>query len=47
MSRYGQRYACGVVRENGNILITSAGLGTSVVPFRLFTQPEIWVIDIR
>lgn len=47
MSRYGQRYACGVVRESGNILITSAGLGTSVVPFRLFTQPEIWVIDIR
>lgn len=46
MSEYGQRYACGVVRERGNILITSAGIGTSVLPFRMFTQPEIWVIDL-
>lgn len=46
MSRYGQRYACGIVQERGNMLITTAGLGTSVLPFRLFTQPEIWVIDV-
>lgn len=46
MSKYGQRYACGVVEEHGNVLVTSAGLGTSVLPFRLFTQPEIWVIDL-
>ncbi|WP_232308146.1 metallophosphoesterase [Tsuneonella dongtanensis] len=47
MSEYGQRYACGAVRENGNTLVTSAGLGTSVLPFRLFTQPEIWLIEVR
>ncbi|WP_120717594.1 metallophosphoesterase [Tsuneonella amylolytica] len=46
-SRYGGKYACGVIRERGNTLVTSAGLGTSVLPFRLFTQPEIWVIDVR
>ena len=46
MSKYGQRYACGVVEEDGNVLVTSAGLGTSVLPFRLFTQPEIWGIDL-
>ena len=46
-SRHGQRYACGVVSENGNVLITSAGLGTSILPVRLFTQPEIWLITIR
>lgn len=46
MSRYGARYACGVVRENGNLLLTSGGLGTSVLPFRLFTAPEIWVVDL-
>lgn len=46
MSRYGQRYACGVVRENGNWLVTSGGIGTSVLPFRLFTQPKIWVVDL-
>lgn len=47
MSRYGERYSCGVVRERGNVLVTSAGLGTSVLPFRLFTRPEIWLIEIR
>src|SRR5690606_28713130 len=47
MSHYGQRYACGLVREKGGILITGAGLGTSVLPFRLFTRPEVWLIEIR
>lgn len=42
-----RRHSCGIVRENGNTLVTSAGLGTSVLPLRLFTQPEIWVIDVR
>lgn len=42
-----RRYACGVVRERGNTLVTSAGLGTSMLPLRLFTQPEIWVIELR
>lgn len=41
-----RRYGCGVIRENGNTLIISAGLGTSVLPVRLFTQPEIWVVDV-
>lgn len=47
MSRYGQRYACGVVREEGKLLITTAGLGTSVLPFRFGTRPEIWLIELR
>ena len=47
MSRYGQRYACGMVRENGNVLVTTAGLGTSVLPFRFGTRPEIWLIELR
>ena len=46
-SRHGSRYACGVTGENGNVLVTSAGIGTSVLPFRLFTQPEIWLIEVR
>lgn len=46
MSRYGDLYACGVAREQGRTLITSAGLGTSVLPIRLFTRPEIWLIDV-
>ena len=47
MSRYGDRYACGLVRENGKVLVTTAGLGTSLLPFRLFTRPEIWLIEVR
>lgn len=42
-----RRYGCGSMRENGNTLVVSAGLGTSVLPLRLFTQPEIWVIEVR
>lgn len=46
MSEYGQRYACGRVDEGGQVLVVGAGLGTSVLPFRLFTRPEIWLIKI-
>lgn len=46
MSAHGDRYACGAVRENGNLLVTTAGLGTSVLPFRLFSQPEMWLIEV-
>lgn len=47
MSKYDQLYSCGVVEEHGKTLITSAGLGTSLLPIRLFTQPEIWVVELR
>ena len=47
MSRYGQRYACGVVRENGNTLVVSAGLGTSLLPIRLFASPDLWAIKAK
>ena len=47
MSRYGDRYACGMVRENGKVLITTGGLGTSLLPFRFGTRPEIWLIELR
>ncbi len=47
MSDYGDLYACGVTRQHGKVLVTSAGLGTSLLPLRLFTHPEIWLIEIR
>lgn len=46
MSRYGEPYAYGLVRENGRVLVTGAGVGTSVLPFRFGTRPEIWLIRI-
>lgn len=47
MSRYGEKYACGTIAEQGKVLITTAGIGTSVLPFRFLTQPEMWLIEIR
>ncbi len=47
MSDYGNLYACGVTRQHGKTLVTSGGLGTSLLPVRLFTHPEIWLIEIR
>jgi predicted MPP superfamily phosphohydrolase len=47
MSRYGERYACGLVREKGRILITGAGLGTSLLPLRIGAPPEMWMIELR
>jgi hypothetical protein len=46
-SRYGDRYACGLVREHGKVLIVTAGLGTSVLPFRFGARPDIWLITVR
>ena len=46
MSDYGDQYACGRVDENGNTVITGAGLGTSLLPIRFFSKPEIWMITV-
>jgi predicted MPP superfamily phosphohydrolase len=46
MSAYGDRYACGLIRENGRILIVSAGLGTSILPLRLGAVPDMWLIRL-
>jgi len=47
MSDYGDRYACGRIEEDGKTLVVGAGLGTSLMPVRLFTRPEIWLIELR
>jgi len=47
MSDYGDRYACGRIDENGKVLVVGAGLGTSLIPLRLFTQPTIWLVELR
>jgi predicted MPP superfamily phosphohydrolase len=46
MSRYGRRYACGLVREGGRTLVVTAGLGTSGIPLRLGAAPDMWLIEI-
>ena len=46
MSAYGQRYACGLIRENGRTLIVTAGLGTSGLPLRLGAVPDLWLVRL-
>lgn len=45
-SRHGSRYSCGRVDESGRTLIVSAGLGTSVLPFRLGAVPDLWLVEV-
>lgn len=40
-SRYGDRYRMGWVRENESDVFISCGVGTSVLPMRVGTMPEI------
>jgi predicted MPP superfamily phosphohydrolase len=46
MSNYGDRYACGRIDGNGKVLVVGAGLGTTLIPLRLFTQPTIWLVEL-
>ena len=46
-SRYGRRYACGVVREGPRTVIVGAGLGTSVLPFRFGAPPDLWLVRLH
>ena len=45
-SRYGSLYMCGVSRRPENMLVVTAGVGTSRVPLRFGAPPDIWLITI-
>jgi predicted MPP superfamily phosphohydrolase len=45
-SRYGTRYACGRIDEDGKVLVVGAGLGTSVLPLRIGAVPDLWLIEL-
>lgn len=45
-SRFGGRYAYGVVEEGGRTLVVSGGIGCSVLPVRFGVPPEITVVDL-
>ena len=46
-SNYGNKYAIGLVDENGKKLITTRGIGVSILPFRFNCPPEIVVVEFR
>jgi len=46
-SRYGQRYAGGLVVERGRRLFVSTGIGTTRIPVRYGVPPSIFVLTLR
>lgn len=42
-----ERYACGLIEENGRTMYVSAGIGTSILPVRFLNPPEIVLITLR
>ncbi|MGV3548536.1 metallophosphoesterase [Rhizobium sp.] len=45
-SRYGARYAGGLVEEGGRSIVVSRGLGCSVIPVRFLSRPEIVLLEL-
>jgi predicted MPP superfamily phosphohydrolase len=45
-SRYGDRYRCGLIREDGRSIFVTGGLGESIVPFRFGAPPDWWLITV-
>ena len=46
-SRYGERYAAGLVREGDRTLFVSTGIGTSIFAVRFGVPPEISILELR
>lgn len=46
-SKYRTRYACGIYREGARTMVVTAGIGTSGLPIRLLSPPDVWLVTIR
>lgn len=46
-SIYGKRYAIGEVEESGRKIFISSGIGTSILPVRFLTLPEVSILSIN
>lgn len=46
-SKFGKRYNKGLIKENDKTMIVTTGLGTSILPLRFNTPPEIVVITFK
>lgn len=46
VSRYGDRFACGDIRDGEQRVFVGAGVGTSVLPLRFNTPPDVWLVTL-
>lgn len=46
ISRYGDRFACGDITDKGQRIFVGAGLGTSLLPLRFNTPPDVWLVTL-
>ncbi len=44
LSKYGDRFACGMVRDGEQTVFIGAGLGTSLIPIRFGAPPDVWLV---
>ena len=47
VSKYGERFGCGLVTEGSRRVVVTAGIGTSVLPFRLGAPSDIWLLTLK
>jgi len=46
VSRYGDRFACGAIEDGDQRVFVGAGLGTSILPLRFNTPPDVWLVTL-
>ena len=46
VSRYDNRFACGAMTDGGQRVFVGAGLGTSLLPLRFNTPPDVWLVTL-
>lgn len=46
-SDFGQRYARGLIEEDGRLLYVTTGVGTSIIPVRFGVPPEYVILTLR
>jgi len=44
MSRYGRRFACGEIHDEGRTIFVGAGVGSSGLPIRFGAPPDVWLV---
>jgi len=45
-SQYGERFAYGLIEEDGRTLYVTSGVGTAIIPVRFLTPPEIVLMTL-